>query len=310
MRALVTGGAGFIGSHLVRRLVMDGHEVHILDSGLSTSPYLSPKPLGRIHQFDADVRDLAAVNSAARNCDVIFHQAAIPSVVKSFKNPQDTLSVGIDGTLNVMLAARTAGIRRVVAASSSAVYGDSPLSPKTESMPLHPISPYAISKQVSEQLGEILGPKLGIVMVSLRYFNVYGPGQRADSDYAAVIPRFLELVHQGATPTVFGDGEQTRDFIHVDDVVRANLLAATATIGESVALNIGSGRALSINSLLATIGSVVGRRVQAIHGPVRTGDILHSVADVTRAEIELGFRAQTGLSSSLSQMAQQGSTGA
>ncbi len=296
MKALVTGGAGFIGSHLVRRLVAVGHEVHVLDSNV---PDLSSASASGVRWFQGDIRSLESVAMAAAGCDVIFHQAAIPSVAKSFQDPGSTLSVGIQGTLNVLESARDCGIRRVIAASSSAVYGDSPVSPKTEAMPLCPLSPYAISKQVGEQLGETLGPQFGVEMVSLRYFNVYGPGQAADSDYAAVIPRFLTQVLSGETPTVFGDGEQTRDFIHVNDVVDANLAAAAVELSKSVAVNIGSGYALSLNSLLATIGEVLNRRIDVRYAPARTGDILNSVANADLAHALLGFRSTTTLRESL-----------
>ena len=295
MKALITGGAGFIGSTLARRLIAEGHDVRVLDIVPATLPLEVDSVVGDI--CDADI-----VNRAAAGCDVIFHQAAIPSVVKSIQDPRSTMRVGVDGFLNVLLAANRHGIPRIVAASSSAVYGDSPESPKIESMTPTPKSPYALSKLASEQLASMLGPQLGVTVVSLRYFNVYGPGQAADSDYAAVIPRFIELCIRGRRPTIFGDGFQTRDFIHVDDVATANICAATSNTSQSLALNVGSGQATSLVSLLGLIGATLGVKIEPHFADDRPGDIRHSVASIDAAMTTLGFRASMDLATGIAQL--------
>jgi UDP-glucose 4-epimerase len=286
---LVTGGAGFIGSHLVRRLVRDGDRVRVLDN-LSTGRRENLAIVTcDIDLLEGDVRDPDAVARAMRGVDLIYHQAAVPSVPRSVADPRTTMEVGVTGTLNVLLAARDAGVRRVVYASSSSVYGDTPTMPKREHMAPRPLSPYAISKLTGEQLCGTFTRLYGLETVALRYFNVFGPLQDPDSAYAAVIPRFIAAVRSGHRPTVFGDGEQTRDFTYVDNVVEANLAAATVAGAAGGVYNIASGRSIGLNRTLALVGELLGRPVTADYVDPRPGDIRHSLADITSARTVLGY---------------------
>lgn len=289
MRALVTGGAGFIGSHLVDALARAGESVRVLDrvvAGARSTP--SGFPAG-IEVVEADIRDAALVREATREIDVVFHLAAEASVPRSVSDPVTCYDVNVAGTLNVLVAARDAGCRRVVFASSSAVYGDDPALPKRETMTPRPTSPYASSKLAGEDLCAVFRRAYGLETVALRFFNVYGPRQDPNGPYAAVIPRFIDAVRAGESPVLYGDGEQTRDFVHVDDVARALALAATTPGLPGGPYNVASGDSITLNQLVAVLGTVFGRAVPIRHEPERPGDIRHSAADVSAIRDALGF---------------------
>jgi UDP-glucose 4-epimerase len=286
VRALVTGGAGFIGSHLAERLLAEGHSVRILDD-LSTGKRENV-PAGA-ELVVGDVRNSPLVDEVARGCDVIFHEAAIVSVPASIEDPQRSHDVNIQGSLNVLLAARRQKVRRVVFACSAAVYGEEPTLPKREDMITTPIAPYGIEKMTGEHY-VLSWPRLyGVEGVALRYFNVFGPRQDPRSPYSGVISIFVDRAMSGREVTIYGDGEQSRDFVFVDDVVSANILAATVSEASGRAFNVGRGERTSLNALLGTVAKIVGREISAKHEPARDGDIRHSVADISRAREMLGY---------------------
>jgi nucleoside-diphosphate-sugar epimerase len=288
-RALVTGAAGFIGSHLAHRLVADGAEVIGLDD-LSDGSLDNLRDTPEVRFVEADLRDESAVARAARGCTAIYHQGAKRSVPRSMEHPGITTDVNVRGTLNVLLAARDAGAV-VVAASSSSVYGDRSEFPLRESMTPAPRSPYAASKLAVEIYCAGIGLSYGVPTVALRYFNVYGPGQDPESEYAAVVPRFAVACLTGARPEVHGDGEQSRDFTYIDDVVEANLLSARApSEAHGKAFNIGGGgEPTSVNRLLGLIADAAGADVDAVHTGTRAGDVRMTQADVSLAGQLLGF---------------------
>jgi len=289
VKYLVTGGAGFIGSHIVARLVAEGEQVRVLDD-LSSGALGNLGPLrDRIDLIEGDVRDVDTVARTVADVDIIFHEAAVPSVPRSVADPRTTIDVNVAGTLNLLLAARDAGCRRVVFASSSSVYGDTPVLPKVETMTPRPRSPYAISKLTGEQLCANFSDLYGLETVALRYFNVFGPRQDPASHYAAVIPKFLRSLLNGEQPTIFGDGEQSRDFTYVDNVVDANLRAARTGAAAGGVFNIASGRAISVYSMLHQIAGLLGVDDAAQHAPARPGDIRDSLADISAARAVLGF---------------------
>ena len=303
MRALVTGGAGFIGSNLVDRLLADGHEVVVLDN-LSTGRRENlAGALPRIDFREADLRDRVAVTDAVKGCEVVFHQAALAAVARSVENPLEVTEVNVGGTLNVLVAARAAGTRRVVFASSSSVYGDTPTLPKVETMPTSPRSPYAASKAAGESYLAAFHATYGLEGVSLRYFNVYGPRQDPRSRYAAVVARFVDAARAGRPATVFGDGGQTRDFTWVGDVVDACVKAASAPRAPEGAVNIGGGERISVLDLVAAVGRVTGTNLPPVHEPARVGDVRDSLADVRRAAERLGWRPMTSLDAGLARLA-------
>jgi nucleoside-diphosphate-sugar epimerase len=292
---LITGGAGFIGSSIAETLLAQGERVRILDdfsSGRRENVDALRAGAGQLEVLTGTVVDPATVAGAMKGVEVVFHEAAIPSVARSVEDPQGAVLAGVQGTTVVLDEARRAGVRRVVFAASSAAYGDGPLSPKVETMPPQPLSPYAVSKLSGEHLMRVFAELYGIETVSLRYFNIFGPRQDPKSEYAAVVPRFITAVLRGERPIVFGDGEQTRDFCFVDNAVRANLLAATTSRklrGEVV--NVACGQKTSLNQLLGHIGELAGRRVDAEHRPARPGDIRDSLADVSAARALLAYEA-------------------
>ena len=296
---LVTGGAGFIGSHIVHRLVRDGQSVRVIDN-LSTGNL--DKLADVREQIDlvrSDIRDEAAVRAAMQGVSVVLHHAAQPSVPRSVEDPAGTYAVNLTGTMHLLDAARDAGVRRFVLASTSAIYGDNPTTPKSESLMPQPISPYASSKLGAEHLCAVYHRCYGLECVALRYFNVYGPRQDPNSAYAAVIPRMIDLLGRGERPIIYGDGEQTRDFIFVGDVVEANLRAAVAGVEPGGVYNIASGRPTSLNQVLATLSAQFGVAPNADYQAERPGDIRHSLADPSLASRELGFSARTALEDGL-----------
>jgi len=301
VRVLVTGGAGFIGSHLVRACLDAGESVRVLDD-FSSGKRANLAALARdVELVEASIVDLAALERAARGCEVVYHQAAIASVPRSVEDPAGTHAVNATGTLNALEAARRAGARRFVHASSTAVYGDDEQLPKREEMPTCPRSPYALQKLTGELYCEQYARLYGLETVALRYFNVFGPRQDPKSMYAGVIPLFVAALQAGARPRIFGDGEQSRDFIYVKDVVAANRAAARAPSSVAgKAINVGRGERTSLLELLALIAAALGVPTpEPVFEPERPGDVRHSQADVTRAASWLGFRAEVPLDQAL-----------
>jgi len=304
---LITGGAGFIGSNLVEALLSQGRHVRVLDdfstgrrSNLERAAEWATRGGGRFELVEGDIRDAATCAAAVAGCRYVLHLAAIPSVQRSVADPPGTHAVNVMGTLRVLEAARRAEVERVVFASSSSVYGESPTLPKVESMAPAPISPYGLQKLAAETYCRLYHRLYGLPTVALRYFNVFGPRQDPTSEYAAVVPRFITAVREGRAATVYGDGEQTRDFTFVANVVQANLCACAAhprACGE--AYNIACGDRTSLNELLARIGDLAGRPARAEHLPPRPGDIRHSLAGIELAAEKLGYRPGLDLSQGL-----------
>jgi nucleoside-diphosphate-sugar epimerase len=301
---LVTGGAGFIGSHITRTLLRQGAAVRVLDNfstGRKENLRGSKEEAtsGSIEVIEADLRDQSQVAGAVGGIDVVFHEAAFVSVPESMERPQECLDVNVTGSLNLMEAARKAGVKRVVIASSAAVYGDLTDLPLAEETRPRPLSPYAVSKQVDELYAGLYTRSLGLEVTSLRYFNVYGPRQNLNSVYAAAVPIFIRRLLDGQAITVFGDGGQTRDLIYVGDVVRANLLAAEHPAAAGQVLNICTGHATSILELVEALRALFPGARPPAFGSVRAGDICASVGCPTKAEGLLGFRAETILADGL-----------
>ena len=288
-KALVTGGAGFIGSHLVEGLLLEGCQVTVIDD-LSTGRLSNLDHIkDRFTFYQADIRDQETLGKAAKDCDIIFHQAAVVSVPRTVDNPVDSAMVNEMGTLFVLEAARKNNVKRVVLASSCAVYGDDPVLPKHENMNPKPQSPYAVQKLTGELYARLYHDLYGIETVSLRYFNVYGPRQDPSSPYSGVISIFMTRASSKEAPIIYGDGNQYRDFIFVKDVVKANLLAASGSKAKGRIFNIGSGRFIRINSLWEMINELADINIKPDYEPPRSGDIFESVADVDCAKKDLGF---------------------
>ena len=300
MKALVTGGAGFIGSNLVEKLLEEEHEVIVLDN-LSTGKLENIKEFrGRKHLkfIQGSITNLNLLTELVEGAQCVFHQAAIPSVQKSVENPLVTNEVNVNGTLNVLVAAKESKVEKVVYASSCAVYGDSSELPIREGIKPDPKSPYAVSKLTGEQYCTTFSEVYGLKTVCLRYFNVYGPKQDPSSEYAAVIPRFITRVLANKPPIIYGDGTQTRDFIFVKDVVNANIVAAERGTG---VLNIASGRSISINELADKIIEMIGKKMEPVYEPPRPGDIKHSFAAIAQAGKELNYRPRFDLEQGLTE---------
>ncbi len=297
-RALVTGGAGFIGSHLVDRLVREGWKVRVLDDLSSGRLENLSHSLDAIELVEGDLADPTQIRDAVQEVEVVFHQGAVPSVPRSVAEPLRTHRVNVNGTLGLLEAARQAGVRRVVFASSSSAYGNTPTLPKVESMPPSPRSPYALQKYTAETYCRLYTRFYGLETVALRYFNVFGPRQDPASQYAAVVPLFATACLQGKAPRVHGDGEQTRDFTFVEDTVRANVLAADAEAAGEV-VNIAGGRRTSLNQLLGVLADLTGADVQAEYSAPRAGDVRDSLADLTKASTLLGYEPQVSIQEGL-----------
>ena len=287
---LVTGGAGFIGSHISERLVREGHVVRVLDDFSSGHEANLESFRSGVELIRGDICDKRLVSEATNGVDVVFHEAALGSVPRSVADPVTTHEVNITGTLNVLLAARDAGVKRVVYASSSSVYGETPVLPKREDMMVQPLSPYALSKLVGEHYASVFKHVYGFEVVSLRYFNIFGPRQDPESQYAAVIPRFITALLEGKAPVVYGDGLQSRDFTFVDNVVDANLLAAEAEGVAARAFNVACGGRYTLLDLLARLKEILGSDIEPIHEAARAGDVRASQASIEAAEQALGYR--------------------
>lgn len=300
MRALVTGGAGFIGSHLVDALLAEGADVAVLDD-LSMGLVENVAPQAEL--VEGDITDVELVSKLVAGCEVVFHQAALGSVARSVERPLNTDHVNVHGTLTVLDAARRAGTRRVVLASSSSVYGGADVTPTPEDVPLRPRSPYAVSKFTGEHYARVAWELFGLETVCLRYFNVFGPRQRHDSPYAAVIPLFAEALTSGKQPQVHGDGRQSRDFTFVADAVQANLKAAQAPAEVSAgrAYNVARGEPHSLLELLDELAGLLGAVAEPEHVDPRAGDIRHSHADIGAARKDLGYEPMVPFAEGLAQ---------
>lgn len=297
---LVTGGAGFIGSHIADALAKSGARVRIIDD-LSTGHGENIEEIGGAIDFvQASLNDEAAVSRVLEGVELVFHEAAIPSVPRSVENPRETHDACVNATFSLLLAARNARVRRIVYAASSSAYGDQPTLPKSEEMRPDPLSPYAVAKLVGEYYCQVFYRSYGLETVALRYFNVFGPRQDPSSQYSGVISRFISVLMSGQTPVIFGDGEQTRDFTFVRNVVDANLRAAETIKGIGEIINVANGKQITLNELLNTLKRITHRtNAQAEYKEARTGDVRHSVADITRAREYLGYESRVDLEEGL-----------
>jgi nucleoside-diphosphate-sugar epimerase len=297
---LVTGGAGFIGSHIVDALLERGARVRVVDN-LSTGHLRNlEKVKGKIDFLEGDLADESIARRAVKDVELVFHEAALPSVPRSVANPRETHLASVEATFNLLLAAKEKGVRRVVYAASSSAYGDQPTLPKIESMRPEPLSPYAAAKLVGEYYCQVFTRSYGLETICLRYFNVFGPRQDPSSPYSGVISQFVDRLLKGQSPIIYGDGEQTRDFTYVSNAVEANMLAAESDRGIGEVINIANGEKVSINELFKLVRQILGRAdIEPDYQPARTGDILHSLADVTSARENLGFAPRIRLEEGL-----------
>lgn len=286
---LVTGGAGFIGSNIVRRLLEQGRAVRVLDNFSTGKRENLHAVQADIELVEGDIRDRDCVNRAMQGVEVVLHQAALPSVPRSVEDPLTSNEVNVTGTLHILLAARDAGVRRVVAASSSSVYGNSPTLPKLESMAVEPVSPYAVSKLAAERYCQSFSQVYGLPTIALRYFNVFGPYQDPTSFYSAVIPKFITMMLRGERPTINGDGQQTRDFTYIDNVVAANLLAAEASPEICGYFNAACEDRISLLALVDGINTLLETRLLPVHGPPQPGDVRDSQASIAKLQAAVGF---------------------
>ncbi|MHC4114344.1 MAG: SDR family oxidoreductase [Planctomycetota bacterium] len=287
---LVTGGAGFIGSNICKKLVSQGLFVRVVDNLLTGKKNNLADILDKIEFIEADMGDESVAHSAMKDIDVVLHQGALPSVPKSIDDPAATHKHCLEATFTLLLAARDASVKRFVYAASSSAYGDTPTLPKIETTPPNPLSPYAVAKLAGEYYCSVFYQVFGLETISLRYFNVFGPQQDPTSQYAAAIPAFVTAILKDQPPTIFGDGEQTRDFTYIDNVVDANLLAARAKHIKGQVLNIACGQAVTVNEIIDVINQLTGKNIKPIYTDPRAGDIKHSLADITRAGKLIGYK--------------------
>ena len=295
---LVTGGAGFIGSHLTEELARRGHAVRVADN-LVTGKRRNLAHIPGVEFVEGDLADQAFAAHAVSGVDYVLHQAAIPSVPRSVLDPVASHRANIDASLNVLVASRDTGVKRVVSAGSSSVYGDTPTLPKREDMPPNPLSPYALQKLVAEQYGQLFTRLYGLETVTIRYFNVFGPRQDPGSPYSGVISLFSDALLEGRQPTIYGDGEQTRDFTYVANVVDGVLRASEATSVAGEVVNVATGGRISLNELLRVMNGLVGTHVKAIYKEPRVGDVKDSQADISKAKVLLGYRPIVSLEEGL-----------
>lgn len=297
---LVTGGAGFIGSHLAEELVRRGEQVRVVDN-LVTGKRRNLDHVSPVEFLLGDLADPGVAADAVRGVDYVLHQAAIPSVPRSVAEPVRCHRANVDATLNVFQAAREAGVKRVVFAGSSSVFGDTPTLPKHEDMPLNPLSPYALQKLVGEQYGRLYWTLYGLETVTIRYFNVFGPRQDPSSTYSGVISVFIRALVEGRAPTINGDGEQTRDFTFVANVVDGVLRACQAPKAAGQVINVATATRISLNELFASLRRLTGTSIDPTYGPPRVGDVRHSLADITRARELLGYKPLVPLDQGLAE---------
>jgi len=294
MKYLITGGAGFIGSNLVRKLLEMNEDVRILDN-FATGKRENILPLinnPHLTVIEGDLRSFHIVRTAVKGVDYILHQGALPSVPRSINDPITTNDVNILGTLNILEAAKEFGVKRVVCASSSSIYGNSEILPKIETMPVNPMSPYALTKYAQERYCQIYYNLYGLETVALRYFNVFGPNQDPTSQYSAVIPKFIKLMSEAKEPIIYGDGTQSRDFTYVDNVVYANLLACNAEKAAGEVINIACGESYNLLELVKMINEILGKNIKPRFAPERPGDVKHSLASIDKAKELLGYKVK------------------
>jgi UDP-glucose 4-epimerase len=302
MRILVTGGGGFIGSHLVDRLLEEGHDVRVLDNFATGRRENLVHVDGEIELMEGDIQSYERAHNAVKGCDIVFHEAALPSVPRSVADPLTSNATNVVGTLNVLLAARDNDVQRVIYASSSSVYGSNPALPKREDQPTLPISPYAVAKLAGEGYCRSFSSVYGVDTVALRYFNVFGPRQDPLSQYGGAIPKFITALLEGRAPIVFGDGEQSRDFTYVANAVEANILAMRAPGRDTMGCyNVASGGRVSLNEVIDTLRELTGSSVDTVHREPRVGDVRHSQADISAAAADLGYRPLVTLRDGLAQ---------
>ena len=301
---LVTGGAGFVGSHLVRRLLTEGYQVRVLDSLVTGKPENLSEVQGDIEWIEGDAADPEVAQKAASGATYVFHEAAIPSVPRSVRDPLVSHRANATGTVTMLTAARDAGVKRFIYAASSSAYGDTPTLPKTETMATDPLSPYAVDKLSGENYCRAFHTVYGMQTVALRYFNVFGPRQDPLSEYSAVIPRFIAAMLKDEEVTVHGDGEQSRDFTFVADVVQANLLALTAPLAGGDMCNIACGQSFTLNQLISFLAEIMQVTPRVRYVEARAGDVKHSLADISRAGKLLGYHPQVSFQEGLLQTVQ------
>ena len=290
MNCLVTGGAGFIGSNLTERLVKEGHKVKVIDNLSTGKKENLNNILNDIEFIEGDIRDYSLIKKSVNNLNIIFHEAALPSVPRSIADPIASNEVNINGTLNILYAAKEHNVGRVVFASSSSVYGDTPELPKHEKMLTDPLSPYAVTKLAGERYCRVFTNVYGLETFALRYFNVFGPKQDPASQYSAVIPKFITSMLKGNKPVIYGDGEQSRDFTYIDNVVQANMLAATADVPTGLAMNSACHDRITLNQLVAELNIIFNSSIEPEYADKRSGDIKHSFADIGLAEKTLNYK--------------------
>ena len=294
---MVTGGAGFIGSYLTEALLQKEHRVRVLDD-FSTGKrqnLIFDKGYPSLEIIEGDIRDLAICQKAMKGIEYVFHEAALPSVQRSVEDPLGSNTVNGGGTLNILFAAREEAVKRVIYASSSSIYGDTPTLPKHEEMPSNPLSPYALQKYIGEQYCGLFYQLYGLETVSLRYFNIFGPRQDPNSVYSAVIPKFIDALLQGSPPTIFGDGEQSRDFTYIENVVQANLLAMSAEHLHGEAINVACAERTSLNQLVKVLRKILGSELVPVYEEPRQGDVKHSFADIRKGREILNYEPKVGV---------------
>ena len=296
-KVLVTGGAGFIGSNLTEALLEKGHSVRVLDN-FSTGKrenLIFHEAYPSLEIIEGDICDPSVCQRAMKDIEYVFHQAALASVQRSVEDPLSSNAVNVGGTLNILFSARDAGVKKLIYASSSSIYGDTPTLPKKEDMPPNPLSPYALQKYVGEQYCRLFFQLYGLETISLRYFNIFGPKQDPTSIYSAVIPKFIDALVKGHPPMIFGDGEQSRDFTYIDNVVQANLLAMSAEHLNGEVVNIACGKRTSLNQLLNILKGILGSKVSPVYQEPRKGDVKHSLADISRGKKILNYDPKIGI---------------
>jgi nucleoside-diphosphate-sugar epimerase len=287
---LVTGGAGFIGSNICKKLVSEGCFVRVVDNLLTGKKSNLADIINNVEFIEADMGDENIARNAMKDIDVVFHEGALPSVPRSVDDPAASHKHCVDATFTLLLAARDTGIKRFVYAASSSAYGDTPTMPKVETMPTSPLSPYAVGKLVGEYYCSVFTKVFGLETISLRYFNVFGPNQDPKSQYAAAIPAFVTAILKDQSPTIYGDGEQSRDFTYIDNIVEANLLAARVDKTNGEVINIACGQAVTVNEIINMINASLGKNVKSIYADPRPGDVKHSLADITAATNLIGYK--------------------